>query len=232
MERLQRAGLAVVPITGRPAGWCDHIARMWPVYARRRRERRFLFPLRPTARARCSAATSTTTRRARATASGSQRSPSEILRRSPARRSPPTSATARPISRSTSARTCRALPRAAVERIAALMRARGLTAKVSSIHVNGWFGDLRQARHDEDASCANAFGVDLDAARARATCSSATRPTTRRCSRTSRTRSAWRTSGTSPGRLDHEPAYVTTARGRGGLLRGGRLPPGRALSRR
>jgi HAD superfamily hydrolase (TIGR01484 family) len=24
-------GLATVPITGRPAGWCDHIARMWPV---------------------------------------------------------------------------------------------------------------------------------------------------------------------------------------------------------
>jgi len=24
-------GLILVPITGRPAGWCDHIARMWPV---------------------------------------------------------------------------------------------------------------------------------------------------------------------------------------------------------
>ena len=31
MERLHEAGLLVVPITGRPAGWCDHIARMWPV---------------------------------------------------------------------------------------------------------------------------------------------------------------------------------------------------------
>ncbi len=27
------AGLRVVPITGRPAGWCDHLARMWPVAA-------------------------------------------------------------------------------------------------------------------------------------------------------------------------------------------------------
>ena len=26
MERLQQGGLRVVPITGRPAGWCDHIA--------------------------------------------------------------------------------------------------------------------------------------------------------------------------------------------------------------
>ena len=31
MERLQTAGIRVIPITGRPAGWCDHIARMWPV---------------------------------------------------------------------------------------------------------------------------------------------------------------------------------------------------------
>ena len=30
---LRAAGLRVVPVTGRPAGWCDHIARMWPVDA-------------------------------------------------------------------------------------------------------------------------------------------------------------------------------------------------------
>src|SRR5258706_10129982 len=33
LERLRAAGLLVIPITGRPAGWCDHIARMWPVDA-------------------------------------------------------------------------------------------------------------------------------------------------------------------------------------------------------
>lgn len=33
MESLQQAGIEVIPITGRPAGWCDHIARMWPVSA-------------------------------------------------------------------------------------------------------------------------------------------------------------------------------------------------------
>ena len=31
MERLKEAGIKTIPITGRPAGWCDHIARMWPV---------------------------------------------------------------------------------------------------------------------------------------------------------------------------------------------------------
>ena len=33
MERLQASEISVIPITGRPAGWCDHIARMWPVNA-------------------------------------------------------------------------------------------------------------------------------------------------------------------------------------------------------
>src|SRR5205085_3245055 len=33
MEQLRDAGLLMIPITGRPAGWCDHIARMWPVDA-------------------------------------------------------------------------------------------------------------------------------------------------------------------------------------------------------
>src|SRR3972149_3769434 len=33
LEGGRAAGKLVVPITGRPAGWCDHIARMWPVDA-------------------------------------------------------------------------------------------------------------------------------------------------------------------------------------------------------
>src|SRR6478609_6593746 len=33
LEALKKAGLLVVPVTGRPAGWCDHIARFWPVDA-------------------------------------------------------------------------------------------------------------------------------------------------------------------------------------------------------
>lgn len=33
LEKLSAQGLAVIPITGRPAGWCDMIARFWPVRA-------------------------------------------------------------------------------------------------------------------------------------------------------------------------------------------------------
>ena len=31
LERLQRAGITVIPVTAAPAGWCDQMARMWPV---------------------------------------------------------------------------------------------------------------------------------------------------------------------------------------------------------
>lgn len=31
LERLQRANVTVIPVTAAPAGWCDQMARMWPV---------------------------------------------------------------------------------------------------------------------------------------------------------------------------------------------------------
>src|SRR6266404_3753007 len=33
LERLAEGGYRVIPVTGRPAGWCDLIARFWPVDA-------------------------------------------------------------------------------------------------------------------------------------------------------------------------------------------------------
>lgn len=33
LERLQAAGIVVIPVTAAPAGWCDQMARMWPVDA-------------------------------------------------------------------------------------------------------------------------------------------------------------------------------------------------------
>ncbi len=29
--KLKSAGFTLIPVTGRPSGWCDHIARFWPV---------------------------------------------------------------------------------------------------------------------------------------------------------------------------------------------------------
>jgi len=31
LERLQGTGVKVIPVTAAPAGWCDQMARMWPV---------------------------------------------------------------------------------------------------------------------------------------------------------------------------------------------------------
>lgn len=31
LEQLQSAGIRVIPVTAAPAGWCDQMARMWPV---------------------------------------------------------------------------------------------------------------------------------------------------------------------------------------------------------
>ncbi len=33
LERLKQAGYLMIPVTGRPAGWCDMIARFWPIDA-------------------------------------------------------------------------------------------------------------------------------------------------------------------------------------------------------
>lgn len=31
LERLRRGGVPVIPVTAAPAGWCDQMARMWPI---------------------------------------------------------------------------------------------------------------------------------------------------------------------------------------------------------
>jgi hydroxymethylpyrimidine pyrophosphatase-like HAD family hydrolase len=54
MERLRDSGIKTIPITGRPAGWCDHIARMWPVDGLVGENVPFIFAM-TTLNAKCSA---------------------------------------------------------------------------------------------------------------------------------------------------------------------------------
>jgi len=137
LERLQRAGKLVVPVTGRPAGWCDHIARMWPVDAVVGENGAFYFcfldgkikkrfqdddGVRSANRNRLQAIGA----RILAQVPGSALASDQPYRETDlaidyCEDVPP-------------------LPLEVAERIAALMRAEGLTAKISSIHVNGWFG--------------------------------------------------------------------------------------------
>jgi hydroxymethylpyrimidine pyrophosphatase-like HAD family hydrolase len=53
------------------------------------------------------------------------------------------------------------LPREAVARIVAVMEAEGLTAKVSSIHVNGWFGGYDKLSTTR-LMLREDFGIDVD----------------------------------------------------------------------
>jgi len=164
MERLRRAGLLVIPITGRPAGWCDHIARMWPVDAvvgengalymvhddrARKLIKRYAVGEadRQVARARLSTVGE------------------HIIRTEPGC----ALASDQPYREADLAidycEDVVPLSRSAVDRIVALMRAEGMTAKVSSVHVNGWFGAYDKLTMTR-ILVREAFGLDLDARRA------------------------------------------------------------------
>jgi HAD superfamily hydrolase (TIGR01484 family) len=139
MERLRAAGLLVIPITGRPAGWCDHIARMWPVDAivgengalymihddrQGRLKKRYAVDVadRLAARAQLDRIGELIVRSVPGCALASDQPYRETdLAIDYCEDVPP-------------------LPPDAIDRIVAFMRAEGMTAKVSSIHVNGWFG--------------------------------------------------------------------------------------------
>ena len=138
LERLQRARIRVVPVTGRPAGWCDHIARMWPIdavvgengafyflYSGGKLHKRFheSIPSRTELRPRLEAIAA----RILAAVPGCAIASDQPYRET-----------------DLAIDYCEdvpALPLEAAQRIAELMRQEGLTAKVSSIHVNGWFGE-------------------------------------------------------------------------------------------
>jgi hypothetical protein len=164
MERLRAAGKLVIPITGRPAGWCDHIARMWPVdavvgengalsmrydVATRKLVRRFAVDdvTRRANRAKLVAIGEKIIAAVPGCALASDQHYRESDLAIDFREDVPE------------------LPRAAVDRIVALMEAEGLTAKVSSIHVNGWFGAYDKLAMTRTL-LAEAFGVDLDRQRA------------------------------------------------------------------
>jgi HAD superfamily hydrolase (TIGR01484 family) len=165
MERLQAAGLRVIPITGRPAGWCDHIARMWPVDGVVGENGAFYFRYDHELRVMRRGFVDDDGTRARHRARLREIA-LEILSAVPG-----SAIAADQQYRETDlaidyCEDVERLPPEAVERIAALMRSRGLTAKVSSIHVNGWFGayDKLATTRRLMAEC---FGEDLEKERAR-----------------------------------------------------------------
>jgi hypothetical protein len=162
LERLRQAGRLAIAVTGRPAGWCDHIARMWPVDAVVGENGAFYFQFdggrlrkrfhdAEAARVEKRARLGAIAQRILAAVPGCALASDQAYRETDlaidyCEDVPP-------------------LPLDAAERIAVLMREAGLTAKVSSIHVNGWFGGYDKLAMTR-LLFTERFGTDLEAANA------------------------------------------------------------------
>ena len=165
LEALREAGLVVVPITGRPAGWCDHIARMWPVDgvvgengafyfrydAKRRKMERVYAQSAEERRANLDRSVESGASRVEGisgTAVASDQAYREIdVAIDFCEDVPP-------------------LPLATAEKIKEAFEAEGATAKISSIHVNAWYGDhdkLSMSKRFLSEVC----GIDADRERER-----------------------------------------------------------------
>lgn len=159
LQRLHDAGVPVIAITGRPMGWSEPFARLWPVAAIVA-ENGAVALIREAAGgvaieyAQDEATRHHNRRRLDAVAARVLREvPGATLARDSAGR-----VTDIAIDHAEFA----ALDEAGIARVVALMRAEGMTATVSSIHVNGWFG-----RHDKPSGAAwmlrRLYGRELDA---------------------------------------------------------------------
>ncbi len=139
VDALKTAGFIVVPITGRPAGWCDHIARMWPVDGVVGENGAFYFYFDRVGKKLAQRFVKSTAER-QAGRQRLTRIAERILREVPG------SALASDQNYREAdiaidfCEDVPALPREEIARIKAIMESAGLTAKISSIHVNGWFG--------------------------------------------------------------------------------------------
>ena len=162
---LRNVGLTVVAVTGRPAGWCDHIARMWPVdgvvgengafyfwydEGAQKLKKRFLdsAEVRSDKRRRLSLVRDEILKAVPGCGLASDQHYREAdLAIDYCEDVPP-------------------LGPEAVQRICRIFEAHGATCKVSSIHVNGWFGTYDKLgmakRFVKDR-----LGLDLDSTRER-----------------------------------------------------------------
>lgn len=165
LERLAQAGLQVVPITGRPAGWCDMIARLWPVagvvgengafyfsYDREARKMRQRFFASDAERKANRAKLETLRARILAAVPGAGIASDQLYREA-----------------DLAIDFCEdvdPLPEAEVQRILDMFAEVGAVAKLSSIHVNGWFGDYDKLSMTR-IFAQDILGLDIDAARDR-----------------------------------------------------------------
>lgn len=136
--RLHQSGMVVIPITGRPAGWCEMIARFWPVHGVIGENGGFYFRYHQQSMHRYFMDDELTRKK----------NQEKLLQiRNDVLHEVPGSAVA-------SDQFCRlmdlaidfsedvpALSECEVQTIVHIFKRHGAHAKISNIHVNGWFGD-------------------------------------------------------------------------------------------
>ena len=154
--RAHDAGLRVVAVTGRPAGWCDHIARMWPVAGVIGENGGLYYRLTPQGMTRVYAQDAATR--------AANRQRLEAVRETILREVPGCAVAADQPFREFDLAIdyCEDVPRLSredVARIVEIFAAAGAVAKVSSIHVNGWFGDF------DKLTMTRRFVLDVDGAK-------------------------------------------------------------------
>jgi HAD superfamily hydrolase (TIGR01484 family) len=137
LERLHAAGLPVIAVTGRPMGWSRPFAQAWPVHAIVA-ENGAVALFRDAAGTLCTEYLqdeATRAHNAQRLAAVAQRVLRELPDTTLARDS-----AGRVTDIAIDHAEFAALDEARIAQVVALMRAEGMNATVSSIHVNGWFG--------------------------------------------------------------------------------------------
>lgn len=160
LDALKQAGFAVAPVTGRPAGWCDMIARFWPVNGVIGENGAMYFAYNPESRRMRREYAASAEERA------ANRARLERVRERVLSEVPGCSISVDQPYREADLAVdfCEdvpPLPPDDVARIKAIFEEEGAVAKVSSIHVNGWFGEYDKLSMTQRFA-AEVLGFDID----------------------------------------------------------------------
>ncbi|MCX7978525.1 MAG: HAD-IIB family hydrolase [Bdellovibrionaceae bacterium] len=144
---LYEHGIQIIPVTGRPAGWCEMIARLWPVAGVIGENGGFYFRYHMGKMRRYFALSESEI--------SLYRKKLDLLRDSIPQKIPGAAIASDQFCRLMDlaidfCEDVKPLPESAIDQIVSEFQSQGAQAKVSSIHVNGWFGSydkLTTAKH-------------------------------------------------------------------------------------
>ncbi|MGZ3721296.1 MAG: HAD-IIB family hydrolase [Bdellovibrionales bacterium] len=143
--KLSEAGLKIIPVTGRPAGWCELIARLWPVHGVVGENGALYFRLADGKMQRHFARDKAQRK--------ADREKLRAIRKEVLAKVPGCAVASDQFSRLFDlaidfSEDVEPLSPEKIKKIVAVFENHGATAKVSNIHVNGWFGD-----YDKVSTC-------------------------------------------------------------------------------